>query len=57
MIECIELYLQYGLGKNKSDVITMKKLISETSEEFIDFIESRSFLKNSEYLNEDESKS
>ena len=51
MIECIELYLQYGLVKNKSDVITMKKLISETSEEFIDFIESRSFLKNSEYLN------
>ena len=31
----------------------MKKLISETSEEFIEFIESPSFVKNSEYCNYD----
>ncbi|MBZ0182359.1 MAG: primase C-terminal domain-containing protein [Melioribacteraceae bacterium] len=53
MIECIELYLQYGLVKNESEIIKMKKLISETSEEFIEFIESPSFVKNSEYWNYD----
>ena len=53
MIECIELYLQYGLVKNESEIIKMKKLISETSEEFIEFIESPSFVKNSEYCNYD----
>ena len=52
MVECLELYLSYGLVPYKRINVNEKKLMQETSHEFLSFMKD-SFVEHLEYNKED----